>query len=770
MSINVSIDKFGLHIARAVIDGPWLTLLLSTALVVALAPGLGKLGMSSDYREFFGDDNPQLVAFENLEDTYTKLDNILFVIRGNEGRALGPNSYQAIQYLTEEAWLLPTVTRVDSLSNYQHTYVDGDDLLVEDLLGPDGEYSEAELAEKEAIVLAEPALVSNLIAADGGASAVNAVGNPVEEPGKDIFAFVDAGRELAARTEAKFPNVQVEMTGNSMLSHAFNEAGASDSATLIPGMYALLLLALLIVYRSVGATLATFAVVIAASVIALGATGYSGVELTTVSMMAPVVIMTLAVADSVHILVSMLTLMRRGATKLDALRESLRINFLAVAVTSVTTMIGFLCLNFSDSPPFNHLGNITAVGILMAWFYSVVMLPAMLVLLPLNIKTSKSNTLASTEWLGSLAQFCTQNARAIVFGTFVVSIALLSQLSKLELNDSFVEFFDESVEFRRATDFAREHLTGIFTMHFDVSSGEADGINEPEYLLVLDNFTQWLRQQDTVLSASGFTDITKRLNRNMHADDPAYYRIPESRELAAQYLLLYELSLPYGLDLNDRIKLDKSATRVTIILDNPTSAEIREIAARSEQWLRDNAPERMWTNATGSSLLFSHISKRNIDSMITGNLVAIIIIGFLMIIALEHVGLGLLSMLPNVLPVIITLSVWAMFVGVAGMASSVVAASSLGIVVDNTTHFLSKYIRAKRELGKDTALAIRYSFETVGLALVVNAVVLIAGFAVLAYSSFQPNFQMGMLTAMTIAFALIIDLLFLPALLAFRKR
>ena len=136
-----------------------------------------------------------------------------------------------------------------------------------------------------------------------------------------------------------------------------------------------------------------------------------------------------------------------------------------------------------------------------------------------------------------------------------------------------------------------------------------------------------------------------------------------------------------------------------------------------------------------------------------------------MIFALNHFGLGLLSTVPNLLPVVMALSLWAIFVGMAGMATAIVAAASLGIVVDNTTHFLTKYVRARQNLGWSKKQAIEYSFDTVGLAITANAVILMSGFLVLSYSSFLPNNQMGLLTAITIGLSLIIGLVGLPSLL-----
>lgn len=255
----------------------------------------------------------------------------------------------------------------------------------------------------------------------------------------------------------------------------------------------------------------------------------------------------------------------------------------------------------------------------------------------------------------------------------------------------------------------------------------------------------------------------------MHADDPAFYKIPEERELAAQYLLLYELSLPYGLDLNDRIDIDKSSTRVSVTLDEITTGETRQFLKEVEAWWDDRSPGNE-VYGTGATYLFSFISERNIQDMIGGNIVAVILISIIMMIALRSFSFGLLSLIPNIAPLIMTFGVWALLVGEVGMAAATVSATSLGIIVDNTVHILTKYQRAREELMLSIEDAIRYTFDTVGAAVVANALILAFGFSVLMYSSFKITSDMGTLTAMAIIIALIVDLLLLPALLMLRAQ
>ena len=360
--------------------------------------------------------------------------------------------------------------------------------------------------------------------------------------------------------------------------------------------------------------------------------------------------MTLGIADGIHLLVTVLALMRDGMDKRAAIRESLRINFLPVVITSVTTVIGFLSLNFSDAPPFWYLGNITAVGVTAALLYSVVFLPVFLSVAPLTVKHRSRERAGASGILGSMADWVTARYRPVLVVVGTLTVVLVAFVPTIDLNDEWVKYFDHRIPFRGDAEWGMEHLNGIYLLEFSVGAEGPEGISDPEYLHHLERFTSWLRAQPEVTHVYSYTDVIKRLNKNMHADDPAWYRMPEERELAAQYLLLYELSLPYGLDLNDRISIDKAATRVTATVGDRSTVEFRTVLGRARDWLRTETPEYMWAEPTGASVLFAYISERNITSMLRGNLVAVLLIAGVLIVALRSVGLGTLSLVPQCRP------------------------------------------------------------------------------------------------------------------------
>ena len=745
-------------------------LLAVLTLVGVASAGLPELRFSNDFREYFSPDNPELLAFEDLEANYAKSDNILFVVQPEGGDVFTPQVLDTLETLTAEAWKLPFASRVDSITNFQHSRAEGDDLTVEDLVRGGATLDPETLETKRAQALAEPALNGLLLSADTDTTAVNVVFQFPQESLNEVPETMAAARDLAQRTEQALVGLRIELSGVTPLNNAFNESGQRDGATLTPLMYVVAILFVALTLRNLWASLATLAVVALSVTTALGLAGHLGITLTPVSVTAPTLIMTLAIADSIHILVSMRAAWQEKADKVSALREALRVNVVPVLVTSLSTIIGFLALNFSDAPPFHDLGNITALGIAAALLFSLTLLPALLTLLPIRW-AEVANGEARANHYDRLADFLLRHPRRVLVGSVLVALGLVAWVPRLELDDQWVRYFAPSLEFRQAADFTDEHLTGLYLVEYSLPAGEAEGIHDPEYLHLLEDFTRWLRDQEGVRHVTSYADVVKRLNQNLHGDDPAFYAIPDDPQQAAQYLLLYELSLPYGLDLGDRIAVDKSSTRVTALLGGTvTTRETRDLMARSSEWFETHAKPEWRAVPSGLGVMFALISKRNIESMLRGNVLAVVLITLLLMVALRSVGLGLLSLIPNSLPILMTLGVWALVVGQVGMAAAMVSVSALGVVVDDTVHFLTKYLRARRERRQDRAEAVRQTLRTVGPALFSTTVILTAGFSILALSTFRINYELGLLTAIAMVLALLADFFLLTTLLLWGHR
>lgn len=754
-------DAFSQRFADYVVTHPWRIFLLSIVVIMFTASGARFLEFTNDYRVFFSEDNPELKAFEAMQDIYTKTDNVLFVVEPENGDVFSKKTLDVIEQLTDQSWQIPYSTRVDSITNFQHTIAQDDDLQVSDLVENALESTDNELAYVRYVALNEPLLVNRLVSQQAHVTGVNIT---IQLPGKtltEVPEVANFARQIAAEIEATHPEHKIHITGLAMMNNAFGESSQNDMQTLVPIMFLTIIVVLGVLLRSVSAVLGVVIMISSTIMFAMGGMGWLDWKLTAATAGIPTILMTMAVADTVHLLVTFLHNMRSGETRIEAMKDSLRINLQPIFITSITTAIGFLSMNFSDVPPFHDLGNVVAIGVMFAFVLSVTLLPALMMILPIRVKATKQK---DGHAMMRLSDFVIANQKLLLWGMGLLGIAIISFVPQNRLDDQFVEYFDETVDFRQATEFSNDNLAGIYTLQYSLNQGESGGVSDPAFLQSVESFSQWLRTQDEVMHVQSITDTFKRLNKNMHNDDPAQYRLPESRELAAQYLLLYELSLPYGLDLNDQIDIDKAQTRINITLTNLHTEEMLAMEKRVSSWLSENEQQVNFTVAS-PNLMFAHIGKRNVSSMLIGTTIALIIISFILVIALRSTRIGLISLAPNLIPAGMAFGLWGMTVGMVGMSLSVVAGMTLGIVVDDTVHFLSKYLRARREKGLDAEQAVSYAFNTVGIALWVTSLVLVLGFFVLGQSHFALNADLGAMAAITIAVALIMDFLFLPPLL-----
>jgi len=754
-----------MNIIRNIIRHRYLTVLTFVLLISFISSGVDRLQFIADLRVFFSEDNPQLQNLEKFERAFTKMGSVVFIFNPDSEDIFTRETLTAIRDLTRSAWELPHSSSVKSLTNFSYTRADGDELLVENLVPDPALLSDDDLKRIKNFALHEPMLLHSLISSRGHVATVVINITASEGSFDNPEELAVKSQELADRISSKYQDIEIYISGSEIFNYAFTQVSRNDMKTLYPLMFLIMVIMMFLLLRSVAAVTITLIIIIASALTAMGLAGFLDICLTTASAIAPIIILTVAVADSVHLLVSVLYYLRQGMEKNDAILEALRVNFQPVFLTSLTTAIGFLSMLTSDSPPFRDLGLIVALGVVVAFVYSVCLLPALLAIFPMKISSNLSGKTHRFRFnFDTLSTFVIARQKTLLFGMTLLLLVLSLGLPRLELYDNFVEYFDERYEVRRVTDFLEENVSGLSSIKYLMDSGEEGGINDPEFLGKIEAFSNWYLSQPEVVKVASILHTIKRLNKNMHGDDPAYYCIPQDRELVAQYLLLYEMSLPFGHDLQDSMTTDRSALSLAVHTSRISTLAFRQLEERAARWLAENSPG-LQPPATGMVSMFAHISERNIKGMLKSTVLALALISVVLIVAVRSLKFGVFSLIPNIIPAIMTFGLWGLMVGNVNMAVSYIAAMSLGIVVDDTVHFLSKYLRARREMGLSPEAAIQYTFQTVGMALLTTSIILSAGFTVLFFSGFAVNAVMGILMAIAICFALIADFFFLPVLL-----
>jgi len=743
-----------------VVDRPKSVIAIALVIVMAFASGLANLQISNDFRVYLGKENPQLKAFEAFEANYVKTDTATFVISAKKGDLFTREGLALIESITEEAWFIEHAERVSSLTNYPYTLATGDDIETNHLVENAADLSDKSLADIRQIALNEKRLVQRLMTADGKLGLVLVTLNLPKDQVNASIVTTERVEKIRNRYRNDYPEFQIDVGGSTTFNTTLARAVANDLMTLAPLSYLIIFSGLFVLLRSFFGACAIFALISVCLISTFGFFGWVAPVLTPIAGFVPSVLLAIMVADSVHILVTYFHQLHEGNEKKQAILESLKINFMPVLITSLTTMIGFLSLNFSVSPPYQDLGNMVAFGVLLALIFSLFLLPALMILLPVGRAARKPDRIL----LQPLAEFVVGNHKKLLLITSIVTVALIAFIPNNRLSDNWANYFDESFEVVRLVKRVDGYLTGINSLEYSLSSDEAGGIFNPDFLQQMDELELWLSTQNKVVTVTSLSQLMKELNQLMHGDQPDWYRVPKSSDLAAQYLLFYELGLPQGLGLNNLVTIHKDATRFSVSITDSGSDELLQMDRKVQDWIKQNAPAIIATPATGLGVVFAHIADRNIHSLLQGTLIALFGISIILMLIFKSVKYGLISLVPNVIPAAMAYGVWGLTVGYVDISLSIVACVTLGIVVDDTVHFLHKYILARKS-GMSTADSVRDSFRRVGVALLTTSVVLASGFMILAVSHMNTSATIGVLMATTLIIALLVDFLLLPPLL-----
>ncbi|MEO0575879.1 MAG: MMPL family transporter [Pseudomonadota bacterium] len=731
---------------------------IAVVLIIALGIGVLQLRLETDESIFFDDGNPNYIAELALQADFGGTDNVMFVIAPNTGDVFQTTPVALLHELTSAGWQIPYAKRVDSLSNYQHTVAADDELTVADLIPSDITLDAARLADIRKIAVNEPELVHRWVSTNGKVAAVSVMLNMPENDEIAVPEIAIYARDMQARYAKQYPDIDIYLLGSAIGDQTFDELSISDFFRFIPIVITIVITLLTLALRSAWATVSVLVVVATSIIATLGLGGYLGFRLNAATVAVPSIVMTLAVADSVHMLSVYLAQLRQGVTRHASAFKALTTNLQPILLTTLTTGIGFLGLNYSEVPPFRDLGNLVAIGVVMALIFTLLCLPALMLRLPFN-----PAPLPSEQWTEALADRLIRKRRIYGWCAALVAAVLISFAPRNTLEDDFIEYFSTDLPLRQAADFTINNLTGPFVMSFAMDSGKPNGITDPEFLATVESFIDWARAQPEVIYVSAFTETLKRLNQDLHNDAAEMRVLPDRADLAAQYLLLYEMSLPFGLDLNNQLSFDRSTMRVDVRIGGERTRGIVDLEARTQRWFDDNAPH-LKTPGAGSDVSWANIGQRNINAMLTGSLLALGLITITLIVTLRSMMFGLMSLIPNLLPAAIAFGIWGIAVGHINLAAAVVFSMTIGIVVDDTVYLLTKYLHARRDLGLRPADAMRYAIATVSRALIVTSITLTAGFLVLATSDFNLNVTSGVMIAIVVSTAVVYDLLMLPAL------
>lgn len=757
-----SIEKW---FAWAAIKKPLLSLFLCFLSTFACIAGLEHFKFDADPGIYFSDNHKHYRAFKELETTYGRVDSVVLVVKARQGSIYTRKNLKVIEDLTEVAWTLPYSTRVESIANYNYSWSENDELYVEPLVSDALNLSDEQVARIKSVALSDADIVNRLSSTKAEAAMIRIivtlpkVNRQVEET-----EISDVVQRIVKKVETENPDLDILVTGNVTSNTVITEIATNDVMTVIPLMYLVIFILLGVFLRSIVAVFAVFVITILSCMTGMGLAAWAGIVVNMMSITAINIVITVTVAHCVHLLVYFFQQYHQGVDKKQAIKESLSVNLTPITLTSVTTALGFLSMNMSNMPPAHDLGNITAVGVMVAFILSLFMLPPFLLLLPVKRRNLEQGGQLSVR-MAALADFVIRRKKFLMIFTILLSLGMLALAPLNVMNDKFTENVKMPNQFRIDNAEVDEYFGGLYTVEFDFHAKDEGGIAEPEYLRALERFASWLRQQPEVRSVQTYSDVIKRLSMNMHNGDAAYYRIPDRRDEISQYQLMFEMSQPYGTDMGNIIRQDKSSTRMIAFLPSTDTADLIALQQRADIWVKENMPDYMYYPGEGLAVMWSYLGQEAFVDGLKGALLALLLISLILMLVFKSLRYGLVSLIPNLLPAGIGYGLWAIIDGELNMGQMLVLSITIGIVVDDTVHFLSKYLRSLRKHGSTAEEAVRYAFLQVGPALWITTAVLMLGFGMLIQSGFIPNSNLGILTMCILGAALLLDFFLLPPLL-----
>jgi len=738
-------------------------------LVLILGRGITSVVFDPDMERFFPKGHPATSLSYEIDETFIRTDNLVIAINAKNNSIFTKKTLSLIESLTEKSWTVPYSIRVDSLTNYSYVRSVDDDLLVEPFIENAVSLEDSFIKQREKIVEEEEIIFGSLISKDKKTTVISII---VDPPNPDanikLIDTVEYMLEYVDEAKSNHPELDIRVLGTPYQEYISPKMVLSEMPIVMPSMLLLILVSVFFLLRSVYAVLATILVIVLSLISTFGSVGYIGNALNQMVITIPILIITLALADCVHLFSIFFQQRVKGHSSKESMIRSLELNLQPLFLTTLTTCIGFLSFNVLDVPPLQDLGNFVSIGIAMAFIFTIFFAAPLFSFFEIKAPESVNQQINLSR---KIAKFSLKNSKTLLWSVPLASLLLICLIPLNVLDENPTQMYDEGfTSFSADTLWLDEMLGVTFPVSFKASSNNGS-VSEPEFLKKIDNFVKWLETQDEVNHVTSLAHTMKNLNKSMHGDDPEWETIPESEELSSQYLFFYEMSLPMGLDLNSSISQDRASTKISANLDDMSGKDFLKFDKKVRAHIQENNLTEIISPAAGFRVVFSHISMVIVNSLLFGVFLGLLSITLLLGLFFRSIPFGVLSAFPNVLPIAAAFGIWALYDGQVGFMVAVGMGSTLGIIVDFTVHLLSKYDLARREMGQSPEEAVVFAFESVGFALIVMTIVISLGFLVLNLVNFMPLHDFARFSTISFLMALIIDFLLFPNLLVrFDKR
>ncbi len=775
-----------------------LVALLGVLLVVlSLTAMIPRITVDTSSEALLHKDDPILLEYNQFRDRFGSSDLIIIAVE--------PDNVFSAEFIR---WLgtfhetleneVPHITAVTSLVNARSTYGEADALIVEDLL--EG-WEEKEIAwdTLKQRVLGNPFYVNNIISADGRIAAVvletaaavtemqteEAVLESFEDtsavgPGgsgehrylseKENSEVVAAVKRVVARQ--RLPNLEIAMSGGPFILEAFNQSTMQDMVRCLSISIMAVIFFLLILFRRLTGVILPLIIIVASVLSTLGLMALCAVPIKITTTILPAFLVAVGVGDAVHILAIFYRQYQQGCSRQDAIVYALGHSGLAIVMTTLTTAAGLLSFGFAELAAIADLGIFAAAGVMLALFFTIILLPALLAVLPIQRKAgSHPASVRMDRVLMAFADFSVAHPLKILGVAALIAVTATYYAFQLKFSDHVVEYFPDAMVVKQDLTTIDRELNGTITLEVVLDTEMENGVYNPRFLNAIDTFSEEMKHYTDseifVGTVFSINDIVKEINQAMHGNDSAYYTIPQARDLIAQELFLFENS--GSGDLEKLVDSRFAVTRITIKTPWVDSVIFERFLHQVEA-MADPIFEGMATvKVTGGMALMARTIPAALKSMSRSYMLAFLIITVMMMVLVENVKLGLVSMIPNLLPIITIMGVMGLARIPLDMTTLMIGSIALGLVVDDTVHFMYNF-RRYYELSKDAHQAIRETLMGAGRALMITSLVLSFGFFADMFATLTHIRRFGFFTGVTILVALMADFVVAPALMVVLTR
>jgi predicted RND superfamily exporter protein len=739
------------------------TLLAVLTILVSIVVGWGVTKTSIDPRSdaILPEDDPYAAQVEAVEADFPRSRSALFTFIAPDGDIFNREALTAMEALHNRFGEVQSAVAVGSLVNYRLNAVDETLYGRQYLLPPLDSLSDADLAQVRDIALTDEDLVKTQLARDGDMALAIFKYRP---SGEGLTERLEIARSVVAlrdRLRGDYPNVEIYVLGNDLFELDSYNAQIKDRNNLAPLVALATTLLLWLCLNSLVYALCTLVVSFLGILLTIGTVGWSGFAFNQISNMGPLVVLTIAMAHGIHIISIYLQGLHEGLTKLEALEQSLRLNLQPVTLATVTTAMGFLSLNYCSSAGIYGFGNAVAMGVVWAYLVTLTLLPALIMWVPTR---RIPRPLGVRGMIRRVSDLVTQRGNALFWGLSVIIVICLAMLPLNKVDFDRFEFIDKDSDFHRVITALAEKIGNDQSLVYAIDSGQYYGIADPEFMLEVERFADWLEQQPDVSVVNSYVGMLKTLNEAENDNDPAWHILPNDNLQVIDYLVGYQLVQEIEPHLEPIFDPEYTTVRVVVGTSNLSNVQLLELNKRIEAWHADNINPDYRVLHGGNTILYARLNNTISRQLLEGFTVSFLLITLTMLVGLRSVRYGLISIAPNLLPPAVVFGVWGLFVGQLSPYILMLFSISIGLVVDDSVHVLSKYMAA-RKAGEKPDEAVRYSLDKAGSAITITTAALAMGTFILVFSNTYYYQNVALMLTPIIVVALLLDLLFLPPLL-----